>query len=322
MKLAWLRRTKAVAFVLALVLVFPLLALAEEQVPVADRYDQIFDVSQDPGRLSARFLKLTTRSDDKSGDSTILTSPDGKVMVIDGGNPTCFIDVDNALQAMGVTRIDYLVASHPHVDHIGSFAQLIRSYEVGAVYTSEIVYPTSHYNNYMVAIEQTGTPLVILVEGDSFMFGDQVLVEVLHPSPGIEYYDGYPTGSTQFINNLSLVLKLTYDQSTYLFGGDLYTDGERNVLERHGDKLRADVFKIGHHGDATSSSKRFREAIQAKVGVMMHDAIADLKVYQKYRRENTQVFITSIDGSVLVSTAGDGEYFVLSQFDRTTTFLD
>lgn len=306
---------------LSLVLVLSFAVFAEEQV-VEDRYDQIFDAAQDQGRLTARFLKLTTRSDEKSGDSTILTSPDGKVMVIDAGNPSTYVDVDRALKALGITRIDYLVASHPHVDHIGSFAQLIRNYEVGAVYTSEVVYPTSHYKNYMAAIEQTNTPHIILKDGDSFMFGEHVLVEVLHPLPGVEYYDGYPNSSTQFINNLSVVMKLTFNESTFLFTGDLYTDGERSVVERHGERLRADILKVPHHGDSTSSSKRFREAVQAKVGVMMHDAIADLNVYKKYRREETMVYISSIDGSVLVSTTGDGEYIVMTQYDRTTTFLD
>lgn len=315
------RTRTGLVLALSLVLVLSFAVLAEEQV-VEDRYDQIFDASQDPGRLTARFLKLTTRSDEKSGDSTILTSPDGKVMIIDAGNPSTYVDVDRALKALGITRIDYLVASHPHVDHIGSFAQLIRNYEVGAVYTSEVVYPTSHYKNYMAAIEETNTPHIILKDGDSFMFGEHVSVEVLHPLPGVEYYDGYPNSSTQFINNLSVVMKLTFNESTFLFAGDLYTDGERNVVERHGERLRADILKVPHHGDSTSSSKRFREAVQAKVGVMMHDAIADLNVYKKYRREETMVYISSIDGSVLVSTAGDGEYTVMTQYDRTTTFLD
>ena len=140
--------------VLALMLILSLNVFAEK----ADRYEQVFDASQDAGKLTARFLQLTTRSDDKSGDCTILTSPDGKVMVIDAGNPSTFVDVDNALKALGITRIDYLVASHPHVDHIGSFAQLIYAYEIGAVYTSEIEYPTSHYRRYMEAIESTNTP--------------------------------------------------------------------------------------------------------------------------------------------------------------------
>ena len=83
------------------------------------------------------------------------------------------------------------------------------------VYTSELEYPTSHYRNYMEVLERTNTPQIILAEGDSFQFGEHVLVEVLHPPKDIEYYQGYPEGSTQFINNRSLVLKLTYQDSTF-----------------------------------------------------------------------------------------------------------
>lgn len=316
-----IRKQRLFAIVLCLVLALAVFAGAQEQEK-ADRYDLIFDASQDAGRLTARFLQLFTRNEDKSGDSTILTSPDGKIMVIDGGNPSSFIDVDRALKALGITRIDYLVSSHPHVDHVGSFAQIINSYEVGAVYTSEVVYPTSHYKNYMAAIEKTKTPHIILTEGDTFMFGDSVLVEVLHPAPDINYYEGYPTGSTQFINNLSLVLKLTYGDSSYLFAGDLYTDGERQVVEKYGEQLDVDVLKMTHHGDKTSSSKPWRNAVSAKIAVAMHDAIADLNTYQKFKREGANAFISSIDGCVLVSTAGDGEYTVITQYDRQTTFLD
>lgn len=312
-------KKKFYLIVLCLLLVLSNSITAEK---IVDRYDQIFDPTQDAGRLTARFIKLTTRSEDKSGDCTILTSPEGKVMVIDAGNPSTFVDVDNALKALGVTRIDYLVASHPHVDHVGSFAQLIRAYEIGGVYTSELVYPNQHYHNYMEAIKETGTPLIILAEGDSFKFGDNVLVEVFHPARGIEYYDGYPAQSTQFVNNHSLVLKLTYKKSTFLFGGDLYTSGEDEVVARYGARLDSDVFKVGHHGDATSSGKSYRNAISPKIAVMMHDAIADLNVYRRYRREGTATYITSIDGCVLVSTAGNGKYTVITQYDRKNNFLD
>ena len=271
---------------------------------------------------SPRFLQLTTRSDDKSGDCTILTSPDGKVMVIDAGNPSTFVDVDNALKALGITRIDYLVASHPHVDHIGSFAQLIYAYEIGAMYTSEIEYPTSHYRRYMEAIESTNTPHIILAEGDSFKFGSDVLVEVLHPAKGIEYFEGYPDGSTQFINNRSLVMKLTYKDSSFLFTGDIYTAAEREIVARYEDKLKADVLKVPHHGDSTSSSRPLRTTVDPQIAVMMHDAIADLRIYRNYSNAGAATYITSIDGAVMVSTEGDGEYTVISQFDRVNDFLD
>lgn len=310
-------RNRCLLFVLALslILVSSLAALAEEQV--VDLYAEIFDPVANEGRLAARFLELTTRNDGKSGDSTILVSPDGSVMIIDGGNPSTYPDVDRALKTLGITEIDYLVASHPHVDHIGTFAQLIYNYEVGAVYTSELEYPTSHYKNYMQAIEETGTPHVILTEGDTFSFGEHVLVEVLHPPAGIEYPEGYPQNSTQFVNNLSLLLKLTYDDSTFLFGGDLYTSAEREIVERYGDELQADVLKVNHHGAATSSTRRFRDAVQPEVAVMMSDGIEDLRIYQSFQRLGAQTFVTSVDGAVLVATEGDGQYIVLNQYDRT-----
>lgn len=312
-------KKKFYLIVLCLLLVFSNSIAAEK---IVDRYDQIFDTAQDAGRLTARFIKLTTRSEDKSGDCTILTSPDGKVMVIDAGNPSTFVDVDNALKALDVTRIDYLVASHPHVDHVGNFARLINTYQIGGVYTSELVYPSPDYHNYMAAIKQTQTPHLILAAGDTFHFGDQVLVEVFHPAPGIKYYDGYPAQSTQFVNNHSLVLKLTYKKSTFLFGGDLYTSGEDEVVARYGARLDSDVFKVGHHGANTSSGRSYRNAISPKIAVMMHDAIADLNVYRKFKREGAATYITSIDGCVLVSTAGDGKYTVIPQYDRKNNFLD
>ena len=120
-----------------------------------ERYAQVFDVSQDSGMLSIRFLWLGPQAEgaeDKPGDSMILTSPEGKVMVLDAGHPLSCDYVTQALDAMGITRIDYLVASHPHIDHIGSFAYLMDRYEIGAVYTSRLDYSSSsYYRAYMDA---------------------------------------------------------------------------------------------------------------------------------------------------------------------------
>jgi len=295
--------------VVCLVLVLSVSADAE------DRYDHIFDSSQDAGRLTARFLKLTAREGDtKSGDCTILTSPDGKVMLIDVGNETCFIDIDNALTALGVARIDYLVVSHPHGDHTGSILAVIDKDEIGAMYTSELEYRDPDDDTYARALEVLAAdqvPHIIVADGDSFWFGDSVLVEVLHPAPGIEYYDGYPANSTAFVNNHSLVLKITFGESSFLFVGDLYSDGEEEVIERHGNKLDVDVLKVGHHGAYSSSSRAFRDAVSAEIAVIMYDAIPP--VYQKFVRDGTDTYVTSIHGSVQVSASGDGQYTVVKE---------
>ena len=117
-------------------------------------------------------------------------------------------------------------------------------------------------------------------------------------------------------------MKLTYGDSSFLFAGDLYTAAERDIAARYGDRLKSGVLKVPHHGAGTSSSRPFREAVGAKVAVMMSDAIEELRIYRNYANSGADTYITSIDGAVMVSTAGDGEYTVVSQLDRIGSFLN
>ena len=243
-------------------------------------------------------------------------------MVLDAGEPECADQMVAALNALGVTRIDYLVASHPHIDHIGGFARILQTFPVGAVYTSFVEYPTASVSAYVAELQRQGVPHIRLAEGDTFAFGDQVTVEVFHPGADIAYYEGYPDNSTQFVNDLSLLLRFVYGQSSMLFGGDLYTTMERQLAETYGERLQSDVFKVGHHGAATSSSKPYREAISPQIAVMISHTLSDLGIYQKYRKMGTDVYITYFDGNVRVSTAGDGTYDVLTEKDRATDFLN
>ena len=119
-----------------------------------------------------------------------------------------------------------------------------------------------------------------------------------------------------------MVLKLTYQDSTFLFPGDINTAAEREIVGRYGYYLQTDGLKAPQHGDSTSSSKPFREAVNPQVVLMMHDAIANLRIYRKYRRLGAETLITSIEVAVLVSTEGDGAYKVITQFDNLTNFLD
>ncbi len=284
-------------------------------------YAEVFDTSGDAGKLTARYINMTTDTGDKSGDATILTSPDGKTMLIDAGDPAAGGQVVAALRAMGIARIDCLVASHPHVDHIGGFPAVMRAFEIGQVMTSFVEYPTVYYDAYMIEIRDQGLDHIYLAQGDVFSFGAYVTVEVLWPGSEIEYYDGYPQSSTQFINNHSLLLKFTYGESTMLFGGDLYTSAEREIVELYGDRIDCDVLKAHHHGDKTSSCKPFREAVSPLITVMISDTLTDLNIYQKFRRGDSDVYITHFNGNIRVATGGDGTYQVLTEQDWETDFM-
>ena len=309
-----LRRLALVLFALLL----PACALAGES-----RYAQVFDPAADDGLLSVRFLWLGPQvADDKPGDAMILTAPGGEVMVLDAGHPQSADYVTAALDAMGVTRIDFLVASHPHIDHIGGFPTLLSRYEVGTVCASALTYEdSSYYRAFLEALRERGIELTVLAEGDSLAFGE-VTVDVLNPPREIDYPDNYPEGATQFINNQSLALRFTWGDSSFLLAGDLYSGAERALAERWGEALDCDVMKANHHGDGTSSSLTWREAVSPEITVITSDTIEDLNVARKFIRDGQRMYHTLLDGCVRISTPGDGTYEVLTEKDRSTDLFD
>lgn len=309
---------KKAVFSLLLVLLMAVSACAE-----VVGYDALFAPVSADGRLSVRFLWLGEQiAEDKPGDCMILTSPDGKVMVLDAGHPLAVSYVTQALDQMQITRIDYLVASHPHIDHIGGMAALMDRYEVGAVYSSELWYDTSTYNDYMAAIARNQVEHIILHEGDSFMFGEQVEVKVFNPPKNVEYFDGYPESSTRFVNNHSLALKFCFGSSSILLAGDLYSDGERNLIDHCGEALDADVTKANHHGCPTSSSVKWRKAVSPMITVITNDLLEDIDIAKKFNKGEAEMYHTFLDGSVMVTTPGDGTYEVKTENARTTNFFD
>ncbi|MBU0928625.1 MAG: MBL fold metallo-hydrolase [Spirochaetes bacterium] len=317
------RAVSALAIAVALLAGSAVPSFAQEALRV-DRLGSVLDASGDAGKLVARFWKLSLPggSDEKSGDSALLVSPEGKTMLIDGGAPSCGSQVSAYLRAMGLDAIDVVVASHPHVDHIGGLAAVLREFRVGVVYMSRLEYPTRAFADFLAAAGENNARIVYLEAGDTFYFGGSVEVTVLNPEPGITYYDGYPANGTQFVNDRSLVMRFAYGSSSMLFMGDVYSSRELDLIGSFGDALRSDVMKAGHHGSDTSSSKSLIRAVSPRVAVMMHDNLASMSVYRNYRKAGSEAFVTCIDGCVKVSVDGSGGVSVVTQFDRNSDFLE
>lgn len=282
-----------------------------------DRYQQIVDRSQDEGKLTVYFLDLKTNpgAEDKAGDSTILISPDGKVMLLDAGHPDAGHLVVQALKDLGVEKIDYLVASHPHIDHIGGIPEIMEAFPVGETYRSCVEYTTKTYDNYVAALEKSGAKTHFLKTGDVFQFGDQIQVEVLGPGEDIRYPDDFPDNSTEFLNNHSLTLKFTYGESSALFGGDLYLSQERDYAEQYGEKLQSDLVKANHHGKDTSNSKKWIKAVSPQVAVAMNDMAPNMTVCGYYQKEGAQFHHTFYDGVIKVRMDDKKNLEVIDQKD-------
>ena len=267
---------------------------------------------REKGKLCIYFLDLEVDefATDKSGDATILISPEGEVMLIDSGHPQCSGQVIEALKKLEVEHIDYFVASHPHIDHIGSFPQIAEAFPIAMVYRSPLEYSTSQYYDFEQTIVDRNLDSGILVEGDSFFFGKDVEVKIYNPSVPIIYPANYPANSTQFVNNQSIAMRLTYGSSSAWFSGDIYMVQERELTTKYGVELQSDVAKANHHGGNTSNSLRWIKTLQPKIVVAMHDKIDSMTVYNTYKKYGSEYHLTHMNGTVRVVMDAKKNYTV------------
>ena len=182
----------------------------------------------------------------------ILVRCGDETMLIDAGDQGSYPAISACLDGLGVTRLDYVIATHPHADHIGSMAKVIRNYDVGTVILPDIpekLMPTTvTFSKMMEAIEEKECTVLQAEPLDIFRVGE---AEVTILGPAGEYDD---------LNNLSVVCRLVFGETSFLFTGDAEARAEADILALN-TPLRSTVLKMGHHGSSTSTSLPFWEAV-------------------------------------------------------------
>lgn len=277
-----------------------------------------FSAGRPDGRLRVDFLDVG------QGDAALVTMPDGSTLLVDGGGRPDFrarrvgdedaeqfepdsrgvgdAVVSEYLWQRGLARVDYVLATHAHADHIDGLSAVARNFRVGGALVGRAPSGAPEFARFAMTAGDARVPVYIVGRGDVLRFG-AVTIEVLWPptSPGDT---GAPSG-----NNDSVVLRLRFGHRTFLLTGDAEADAER-ALVATGDDLRCDAVKVAHHGSRTSSTEAFVSAARPALAVVSVGTDSPYghphpEVVARWRKIGARVLTTGGGGTITLSTDGD-----------------
>jgi len=235
----------------------------------------------------------------------LIQTPNGENILIDGGEKNT--GAIQYLQSLGVQRIDLMIATHPHSDHIGGLVQVLNAMPVARVVTNGEAHTSSAYESFLDAIANAQADYVEVKRGDVIQMNG-LNISVLNPSNNT-----YPD-----LNENSVVLQFTYGKTIFLLMGDAGADVESAFLVS-GVPLKADILKVGHHGSTSGSTPAFLNAVHPAI------ALYSAGIGNSYNHPSPQtitafsnigsvIYGTDKNGTIILTVGMDG-YQIAAQKD-------
>jgi competence protein ComEC len=252
-----------------------------------------FPAGDNHGKLRVYFLDVG------QGDSELILFGNTTIL-IDAGDTDQGDRVVADLQRLGVTRIDLLVATHAHADHIGGMREVLDAFPVGRVLDAGVPSSSSLYEQFLTEIDDRNIPYTVAEQGQAIDLDPSLKIVVLSPKKERLNDDA---------NQNSVVLRVSYGTTDFLFTGDMGGETE-DALAKSGYALDAEILKVGHHGSSSSTSKAFLARVRPETAIIEvgrdnpyghpHEA-----ALERLKAAGATVYQTDTSGTVLVQSNGE-----------------
>lgn len=232
------------------------------------------------------------------GDAILVTTPEGN-MLIDTSVSGVRKDLDLYLRGAGVGTLKYLVLTHPDADHIGNADYIIDNYEIENIIMTDRAATSKTYERLLDAIERSTANVILAEAGYKFELGALVNT-ILAP---VKSYDDS--------NEMSIVIKSVYGNTSVMLTGDAERESEADALKKwSADTFKCDILKVGHHGSTSSTTANFLNAVDPDIAIIScgednsyghpHDEIVE-----RLEAKGIKIYRTDIDGDIVFKTDGN-----------------
>ena len=243
------------------------------------------------------------------GDCSLIVCGEYTVL-IDAGERGNEDNVIEYLYSYGIDELDYVVATHPHSDHVGSLDEVIETFRVKNVIMprlTEVNTPSnSIYSDLLKAVKASKAKVIAAKAGNEYVLGNAVMTVL------------GPVYQSDNLNNMSVVVRIDYGESSFLFQGDAEIDEENDILETGAD-IDCDVLKVGHHGSYTSSSANYLKKVTPEIAVISCGVDNDYdhphdKPLKRIRKHTEEIYRTDLCSDIVIIS--DGETYEIDYANR------